>query len=163
MPDKKRKYITPFRIFKPRKNGAGAASQWEFSMENKCMFVEFANQKDGDMNNTSFDWNQKSIMKLSIIDIGEILAVFLKMQNGIGLQDSEGKYKGLYHQNPKGNKILQLAKNTKRPGYYIRLSSKLQGDSKPKTFEHAITCGEAVILSTLLRRAIEVIHGWGWD
>lgn len=152
-----KEYLAPFKIFKPRKSGDGAACQWEFKKEKKCMFLEFAHQNKGE--NTSFDWNNKAIMKLGLIDIGDILATLSGLQDGMGPLDGEGRSKGIYHQNPKGNTILQLARNKKTTGYFIRLSQKTQ-DQSPQVFQHSITFAEASLLMVLLRRAIEVIYGW---
>lgn len=159
MPDSKKKYPMSFKIFKPRNNGEGAASQWELNKDKECMFVEFALQNETKDHSYSFDWNNKAIMKLGLTDIGEILATLTDLQNGMGPLDGEGRSKGIYHQTPKGNTILQLAKNKKTTGYFIRLSQKLQGQD-PKVFQHAITFAEVSLLIVLLRRAIQQIYDW---
>ncbi len=164
-----KKFETTFKIFKPRQNGEGAASQWEFNPkpEKRCMFLESAPQKNikGDKDtNASFDWDNKITMKLGLLDMGEILATFTGLQKGAGPLDGEGRHKGIYHQPPGGNKntILQIAINKSQTMYYLRLSQKSQGQEM-KSVEHAITFAEASVLAVLLRRAIEVLHGWGWD
>lgn len=152
-----KQYTESFKIFKPRKTKDGCASQWQLNKEKQCVFLEFANQNKTDEN--TFDWQNKTTMKLGISDIGEILATFLGMQDGIGLKDEKGRYKGLYHQTSKGNTILQLAKGN-NGGYFIRLSGKLNEEKEAKVYQHAITFGEAAVLRSLLNCAVERIYEW---
>lgn len=150
-----------YKIFKPKKTSDGAASQWELSCrnDNRTMFVEFANQKKTVDNDRTFDWTNKITMKLAISDIGDILSVLTGMQDGIGPKDGDGRRKGIYHETPKGNTILQLGKKSGAEVSFIRISQRLKGKD-PQVATHSITNGEAAVLATLLRRAIEVIHLW---
>lgn len=157
--DKKKVFSKNFQLYKARGSGDGSASQWNLGSEKDCVFLEMANQTGKDENgNASFDWGNKIRFKLGISDIGEVLSVLVGLQKGVGPFDLErGKHKGLFHSNKSGNAILYLGKDdTGRFG--IRLSVKRDGDQT--IVQHSITKGEACVLSTLLRRAIEVIHQW---
>lgn len=157
--DKKKMFSKNFQLYKARGNGDGAASQWNLGSEKDCVFLEMANQTGKDDNgNASFDWGNKIRFKLGISDIGEILSMLVGLQKGVGQYDQDrGKFKGLYHSNKSGNAILYFGKDdTGRLG--IRLSVKRGGDQT--IVQHSMTKGEACVLSTLLRRAIEVIHQW---
>ncbi len=154
-----KRYVQQYKIFKPNKSLQGAASQWELNAEKGMMFVEFANQKTTEDKSVSFDWEDKIVMKLGVSDIGDILATLVGLQDGIGPKDGEGRRKGIYHQTDKGNTILQLAKKNGADVFYIRISKKPK-NGQPIVATHSMTLGEGMVLSTLLRRAIEVIHLW---
>lgn len=147
-------------FYKAKKDGKGAAGQWSLSGERNSVFLEMTNQVGFDDNkNAKFDWNNKIRFKLGVNDIGEILAVLVGVQNGVGPFDTSGnKNKGLFHSNPNGNAILYFGKD-ERGIFRIYLSVK-KGDNKI-VVQHTITKGETCVLSILLRRAIEVIYRWG--
>jgi len=148
-------------FYKAKNDGNGAASQWSIGSKKDCIFLEMANQKGKDKNNNSrFDWENKIRFKLGESDIGEILAVLVGMQTGIGPFDqSKNKHRGLFHSSPNknGNAILYFGKD-ENGRYRIYLSVKRDG--KQTIVQHTISNGEACILSTLLRRAIEVMYQW---
>lgn len=146
-------------FYKARNDGSGAASQWNLSSQKDCVFLEMANQtgKD-DKGNARFDWDNKIRFKLGEADIGELLAVLVGLQNGVGPFDtSKGKHKGLFHSNPSGNAILYFGKD-EHGRFRIYLSVKKEDEKS--AVDHAISKGEACVLSTLLRRAIEVMYRW---
>lgn len=157
--DKKKVFSKNFELYKARGTGDGAASQWNLGSEKDCVFLEMANQTGKDKNgNASFDWGRKIRFKLGISDIGEILSVLVGLQKGVGQYDSDrGKFKGLFHSNNSGNAILYFGKDD-AGRFGIRLSVKKDGDQT--VVQHSMTKGEACVLSTLLSRAIEVIHLW---
>jgi hypothetical protein len=151
-------------FYKAKKDGNGAASQWSLSSEKNSIFLEMTNQKGKDENNNArFDWENKIRFKLDETDIGEILAVLMNLQNGIGPFDTDKKkHKGLFHSNPKGNAILYFGRDAtmeEHGRFHVYLSVK-RGDDQT-VVRHTISKGEACILSTLLRRAIEVMYRWG--
>lgn len=150
-------------FYKAQKDGNGAASQWNLGSEKDCIFLEMANQEDeDDKGNARFEWNNKIRFKLDETDIGEILAVLVGLQQGIGPFDTvKKKHKGLFHSNPKGNAILYFGRDAtmeEHGRFNIYLSVK-RGDDQT-VVRHTISKGEACILSTLLRRAIEVMYRW---
>ena len=152
-------YSEGFVIYKAKVSGDGAASQWNLGSQKDCVFLEMANQKGKDANgNARFNWEDKLRFKLSETDIGEILAVLVGLKDGVGPFDTKTqKFKGLYHQNQAGNAILYFGKD-KYGRLQIYLSLK-RGNEK-SVARHSISEGESCVLSTLLRRAIEIMYRW---
>lgn len=146
-------------FYKAHNEGNGSASQWNLGSNKDSVFLEMANQKGKDnKGNANFDWDNKIRFKLGVSDIGELLAVLVGLQAGVGQFDtSKKKHKGLYHSNSNGNSILYFGKDD-IGRFRIYLSAK-RGDERT-VVQHTITKGEACILSTLLRRAVEVIYMW---
>lgn len=158
MPDKKR-FSKGFMLYKARNTGDGAVSQWNLGSEKDCVFLEMADQKGKDDNgNARFDWDNKIRFKLGEADIGEILAVLAGVQNGVGPFDPEkNRHKGLFHSNQNGNAILRFGKDQNdRFGIYLSVKK----DEKQSAVRHSISKGEACVLGTLLRRAIEIMYRW---
>jgi hypothetical protein len=148
-----------FVLYKAKNDGNGAASQWSISSKKDCVFLEMGNQKGKDDNgNARFDWDNKVRFKLGEADIGEILAVLVGIQDGVGPFDpSKKKHKGLFHSNNSGNAVLYFSKIEQgRFGIYLSVK---KGDDRG-VVQHTISNGEACVLSTLLRRAIEVMYRW---
>lgn len=148
-----------FILYKAKKDGNGAASQWSLSSKKESVFLEMANQTDkDDQGNARFAWDKKICFKLKEGDIGEILAVLASVQQGVGPFDtSKKRNKGLFHSNENGNAILHFGKD-QYGKFGIHLSVKRDGNQS--VVMHYITNGEACILSILLRRAIEVMYRW---
>jgi len=146
-------------FYKARGEGNGSASQWNLGSQRDSVFLEMANQNGKDQKgNASFDWDNKVRFKLGANDLGEILAVLVGLQDGVGPFDSEKKkHKGLFHSNANGNSILYFGKDDSGR-FRIYLSVK-RGDDRT-VVQHSITKGEACVLSTLLRRAVEIIYMW---
>jgi len=147
-----------FKLYKAKRDGYGVASQFDFSKDKKAVFIEMANQA-GKMDTrgaAKFDWKNKISFKLDLADVGEVLSVLARRQNGVGTQ-KDGKHTGLYHQNQNGDSVLYFtARND--GGFYIGLS--VRRDDTKRQLKHYISNGEAMVLETLLRRAIEVVHRW---
>lgn len=154
-----KQYPQAFKLFKPRKSGDGVASQWEIQIEKNAVFLTLARQgkeKDG---HATFEWKTKPIvMKLDINDIGEIIAVLYKRQDGLGPIGEKGR-KGLFHQTPKGNTVLRLEKSTKNSGFYLQINQKIQNEDL-QILQHHISDGEGITLSVLLTEAIRRIMNW---
>lgn len=148
-----------FMLYKARGDGNGAASQWNLSSDKMSVFLEMANQRGkDDKGNARFDWDTKIRFKLGDADIGELLAVLVGLQNGVGPFDTDkNKHKGLFHSNQNGNAILSFWKDD-YGRFHIYLS--VQRGEEKTVVQHTITKGEACVLSTLLRRAIEVMYRW---
>jgi len=118
------------------------------------------NVANDDNGNTTFDWKSPLRVKLGVSDIGEIMSVLEKRQNGVGaLPDTHGKHKGLFHRNDKGNVVLSFDTG-QTTGFSIRISSKKKNDKDPVALSHSITNGEACVLLSLLRAAIVSIYKW---
>ena len=149
-----------YTLYKARNDGSGAASTWSLSSKKDCIFLEMANQiGKNDKGNAKFDWeNNKIRFKLGINDIGELLAVLAGIQDGVGPFDStKKKHKGLFHTNPSGNAVLYFGRND-HGMFQIYLSVKKNDEQT--VVQHSISKGEACVLNTLLRRAIEIIYQW---
>ncbi len=150
-----------FRIYKPNKDKTGAATKFQLSLkkydkyEEFILFLESAKQTGLDSDgNASFGWKDttlKVIMKLEPTDIGELLLVLT------GQKEKVGSGKGLYHENTKGNTILQFERKGDT-GYAYRLSNK-QGD-KLLAIQHMISPAEGEILRVLLTTALNRSFGW---
>jgi len=152
-------FSKPFILYKAKRDGGGAASQWCVSSKKDSVFLEMADQKGKDSNNNpTFNWDKKIKFKLGVSDLGELLAVLRGIQSGVGPVDKDqNKHKGLFHQNDNGNSVLYFAKDD-RNILRMCLSTK-KGDERTRV-QHAISTGEACVLETLLSRAVEIIHGW---
>lgn len=155
-----KEFSKAFVLYKAKSDGNGAASQWNLGSNKTCVFLEMSNQIGKDEhNNAKFDWSNKIRFKLGETDIGELLAVLTGLQAGAGPFDtSKNKHKGLYHSIKRGdNAILYFWKD--EPGRFHLYLSVKKGDEQT-VVKHAISRGEACVLSTLLRRAIEVMYRW---
>lgn len=148
-----------FVLYKAKGDGNGAASQWNLGSKKDCVFLEMANQKGRDDNNNArFDWDNKIRFKLGDTDIGELLAVLVGLQDGVGPFDtSKNKHKGLFHSNQNGNAVLYFGRD-EYGRFRIYLSVKR--NNKKTVVQHTISNGEVCVLSTLLRRAIEIMYRW---
>ena len=155
-------YSKAYMMYRAKNDDSGSASQWNLGSDKKCVFLEMANQlgKD-DQGNAKFDWDNKLPFKMGVADIGELLATMVGMQGGVGTYDqSSGRYKGLYHSNKNGNAILKFEKN-QNGRLNIQLSVKRDGVQS--SVYHTISNGEACVLSTLLRRALEIMYRWNFS
>lgn len=155
-------YAEPFNVYRARNSGDGSASQWSLGSKKDCVFLEMANQKGkNEKGNVNFDWENKLPFKLGESDIGEILAVLSGLKKGVGpptTKDGKPTHKGLFHSNDKGNAILCFAEGESQK-IWVRLSVKRDGE-ETRAITHQMSQGEACVLHTLLRRAIEVMYRW---
>lgn len=150
-----------FRLYKPLKNGDGAVSSWQLSRKKNqygeyfVAFLEVASQlpnKD-ENGNDRFDWDNKIIVKLEIVDIAEILSVLR------GLKDQVGSKGSLFHESNNGNKMISFNYNTNNSSYYLRVSHK-KPNGDLQAVQHSISPAEGIILGELLKRAVVKVHGW---
>jgi hypothetical protein len=156
---KTRNYAESFKLFKPRKTGDGVASQWEINVKKEAVFLTLARQRKDKDKHATFEWKEKPIvMKLDISDIGEILAVLYKRQNGLGPTSEKG-HKGLFHQTERGNTVLRLEKSNQGNGFYLQINQKIKNEDV-QTLKHHISDGEGLTLSVLLTEAIRKIMNW---
>ena len=162
-----------FRIYKPNKNNNGAASKWQLSSKKSehgittMLFLTMGSQTGIDSNgNAAFGWTDESkniIMKLGILDIGELLSVLRGIKSYVGESNNREDGKGLYHETEKGNSVLKFYccppdqySSTK---YYKIVASQKRGNQTIKCY-HTISIAEAQILFSLLEKAVIEIHGW---
>lgn len=156
-----KKFIEAYKIYKPKKDGTGTASQFSFAKDKGCLFLEMAAQlptKD-ENDNATFNWDNKIIFKMGPVDVAELLLVLHNIKNGAGTKEKDTEnYKGLFHSTSNGNSILKFEKG-KYDGFYLGLNVK-KGDSTPVSLKHSLTSGEGIILRILLEKAIELIYDW---
>lgn len=146
---------TPFgssiNIYKANKNGTGSAVQFQLSKRNKCMFLEIAKQ----LEEKNFDWQNKIVVKLGIADMTKILSLL----NGTWPPDKTGAVKvSLFHDNPKGSKVIGLAKQTKYPGFYLTVS--IDEDGRKDRIACPISPDESEFLKVGISKALEFILNW---
>jgi len=135
-----------FRIYRPLKQGNGAASRLNYRKQQDDLLVFWQSaQQEGfdDKENAKFAWKdqEKSVsVKLGITDIGEILAVLN------GKKEQAGTDKGIFHSNEKGNTSFTFRKQDN--GYYLRVAKK--NNAKLIEVKHGVSFGEGEILKILL-------------
>lgn len=149
------------RFYRPRQEKNGCASAWELSFKKDekyepwLFFLTVAPQTGVDNDgNAAFDWKEKAItVKMGENDIGEIMAVL------DGRQDQAGFKGSLFHKTPAGgNKNIQFIRTD--TGFSLKVSAQNKDKQVTGPYFHAISNGEAAVLLTLLRRAVEQIFGW---
>lgn len=141
-------------IYKANNKKTGTAAQFKISREKRCMFLEMAKQYD----TKKFDWEHKIVAKLDETDISKILSLVNDTWVAPSRQSKPGLE--LYHENARGNKIINIAKQTNPnyPGYYMVVSAS-EGDKKDR-IGIPISPDEVEYLKVGLSRALEVILGW---
>lgn len=152
-----------YRIYKPNQNGSGSASSWQISIDNSQkykkvnVFLDMANQKPSENENSAFDWEGKVTVKLDLPDIGAILSVLYGRQDGVG-KLKDGKRSGLYHKNSKGNAIIHFNENVQGDnlvGFSLRISKQIENDKK--AVNSSITVDESHILRLFLEEAVKLM------
>lgn len=150
-----------YRIYKPNSNVKGAASKIQLcirpkkaangkSYDDLMVFWECAPQIPSQNDNGAFDWKNSIKMKLSEVDIGEILCCFRR------LKPHAGSEKGMFHQNQNGNSVLTLKMAENNAMFYFRMSVK-RGD-KSSACQHTISFGEAEIIRVLLEGILQKFY-----
>lgn len=147
-----------YRLYKANKSGNGAASQWDLSYKSEDkyspwkVFVKIAAQtKDDENGNARFLWDEGITVCLGLPDIGAILTVL------DGRSDRLGE-KGLYHSVEKGSsKIINLNFNEGSFDFSISKQDKEKNNTR---LYHRITEGEGMILSIILKSAVNKILNW---
>jgi len=98
-----------------------------------CFFIEMARQKTparregGAVTPATFDWSDKITVKLSFMDIAEMLTVAEGRSLRIG-----GERNGLYHASGHGNTLISFQRNPENGTYYLGLSSKRRPEEQAK-------------------------------
>ncbi len=138
--------IEDFKLYKPRKNGAGSASKWNVNVKCKAVFLELSQQIAPMGSEKMFDWDNKLIMKLGVADLGELIATLENRQQSMKL----------FHQTEDGNSTLNISKNDKG-GWFLNIGVKKE---KVVQIKHSMSLGEGAILLTLLRQAVLKIYAW---
>jgi hypothetical protein len=130
-----------YNIYKPRKDGGGAATQFEMRPDADKGYVFFFSGAGQNGTEKNFNWQNKINMSLGTSDIQEMLATLQRRQDECNL----------FHESPGGgNKVLEIKKTDR--GYSLRLSYKKEGPADGVS--HAVTHGEAAALAALLEKAV---------
>ena len=146
-----------YRIYRANNKGTGCASEWNIATvgdskyPETVVFLSIAKQGESKGEDASFLWKESIKVKLGQNDIGELLATLR------GRQPNIAAGKGLYHQSPKGIKIVNFNINEQGPGYYLRVSAQDENKKPLGNLAHGISNAEAEALESLLSQAIALI------
>lgn len=166
-----------YRIYKPYKNGQGAAAGLQLKVtvddereswngRNVDLFWVFTQQTgyDNEKDHATFGWddqNKTITIKLGLPDVSEMLLVLSGRKEYVGpIKTPDRKIElGLFHQNTKGNTVLRLRRDKKNDEtvYYAQLSSQREGRESNR-INLTLTAGEAEILRILLQKYVEIYH-----
>lgn len=115
-------------FYHPTQSGGGAAARLEFHPvrpdRDGCFFLEMARQKtaagsnEGGKQTATFDWESKITVKLGFMDICGMLLVLE------GRCEQVGGGRGLFHDTPGANTVINLRHNTEPSGYVLEVSRK---------------------------------------
>lgn len=143
--------LEKFSVYKPNKSGRGSAVQFDFNPDKQCVFLEGAPQSG----EKQFDWGQKVVVKLSVMELAKLLTVF----------EGPAKTVKLFHDSTKSltsegstlkNTVVEVTKGDF--GFFLKASA--QSASGVKTVSIGVAEEEAKALSVLFRRAIVRAYGW---
>lgn len=144
------------RFYKAQRDSSGAASQWDLNLKDEAVFFTMSNQLNmqDEKGNSTFDWEHKSVFKLGIQDIGELLAVLEGKKDGVGPYDNQQKHKGLYHSWKDINSVLYFTRG-REVGFFVSLSVK-KGEQQNRV-RHSLTDGEGSSLHVFLKKSLELM------
>lgn len=134
-------YDLPF--WKPYQ-GKGAAFLVEASL--RGIFFTFMPEGPGEK---EFNADRKVVFKVGAADVAEMLAVLGGFKEAAGPVDKDGKPKGLYHKNSKGNCIFQMQYNAEKNGFYVSVSQDKEGDKNRVGL--GISQAEGILLAEFLK------------
>lgn len=134
-------YELPF--WKPYQ-GKGAAFIVEASL--RGIFFTFMPEGPGEK---EFNPTRKVVFKVGAPDVAEMLAVLGGFKEAAGPLDKDGKPKGLYHKNSKGNCIFQMQYNAEKNGFYVSVSQDKEGDKN--RIGLGISQPEGILLAEFLK------------
>jgi hypothetical protein len=137
-----------YSIYKPNSRGSGGVFRFGLNPAKGAVFLEAASQAG----EKQFDWDHKIIMKWTLPDLGQALAV---------LQGRQPQAK-LFHQSEKANSTfdLSLRDDPAKAPYLMVVSRQLNEDKSVHKVAIPISHGEAAVLETALRTATARIIGW---
>lgn len=140
-----------YRLYKANKSNNGSAMQLDLNAEREAVFLECA----GQVAEQRFDWQNKITLKLSVTDIGKILAVFSGRAAEAKLFHDPGK--GDYGEQAVRNRVVELRRMER--GFGLKVSEQAK-DGKLMAISVPISDDEAEVIATLLRQAVVRIYGW---
>lgn len=146
-------------FYHPTHAGTGAVARLEFHAATPeregCFFLEMARQKtaatrgaDGRAGAT-FDWENKSVVKLGFTDVCGLLLVLE------GRCDQAGNGRGLFHDTPETNTVITFRRQTEPAGYALEVSRKgKQGNGEAQRTRVLLSDGEALGLRRVFSTAL---------
>lgn len=140
-----------FSIYKPNKSLRGSAVQFDFNPEKESVFLEAAPQSG----EKQFDWGQKIIVKISVMELAKLLLVF----------EGQAKTVKLFHdstksQSAEGSTLKNTVVEVTRGEFGFFLKASAQSGTGVRTVNITVAEEEAKALSVLFRRAIGRVYGW---
>lgn len=138
-----------FTLWKPNKDGKGAAAIFQFSPardDKEASFWLTMMPETGNESGPKFDKDKSLRAKLGSTDIGEILAVIRGRTKGLGKKNESGYWSGLFHKNASGDStVITLNQgNTEGGNYFLGLSAD-RGGTKTR-LSISVTPGEMELL-----------------
>ena len=135
-------------IYKPNSRGNGGVFRFSLNPAKGSLFLEAASQSG----EKQFDWENKIIMKWTLPDLGQALAV---------LQGRQPQAK-LFHQSEKANSTFELTlrDDPAKAPYLMVVSRQLNADKTVRKVGIPISHAEAAVLETAFRAATTRILGW---
>lgn len=137
-----------YAIYKPNSRGNGGVVRFGLNRSKAAVFVDAAIQ----VGEKQFDWENKITMKWSLSDLGPVLAT---------LQGRQTQAK-LFHQSEKANSAFELSLRTEpdRAPYLVSVSRQDAADKSLRKVVIPLSHGEAAILETALRAAVNRLLHW---
>jgi hypothetical protein len=137
-----------YAIYKPNSRGTGGVIRFGLNRVKGAVFVDAAAQSG----EKQFDWENKITMKWGLSDIGPVLAT---------LQGRQPQAK-LFHQSEKANSAFELTprEDPERAPYLLSISRQDSSDKSLRKVTIPLTHGEAAILETALRAAVNRLLRW---
>ncbi|HMP89231.1 MAG TPA: hypothetical protein PJ991_03470 [Kiritimatiellia bacterium] len=148
-------------FYHPNGKGTGSALRLEPRINRddddryNCFFLEMAPQKtmatreDGKTLPATFDWSAKITVKLTFLDIAEILTVLEGKSDKAG-----GDRNGIFHATGGMNTLITFQRNTEQRKYYLGLSCKRNTSDAPRKINMIINEVEATGLRCLLQAGL---------
>lgn len=135
-------------LYKPNSRGNGGVFRFSLNPAKGSLFLEATTQSG----EKAFDWENKIIMKWTLPDLGQALAV---------LQGRQPQAK-LFHQSEKANSTFELTlrDDPAKAPYLMVVSRQLNADKTVRKVAIPVSHAEAAILETAFRTATTRLLGW---
>lgn len=154
-------------FYHPTSAGNGAAARFEFKPatpeQEGCFFLEMAQQKTAAGRDhkgrigATFDWENKTTVKLGFADICALLLVLE------GRTDQAGNGRGLFHDTAEANAVINLRRQTEPAGCALEVSRKgKQPGAELRRHRVLLNDAEALGLRAVLQTALLPLVFGGW-
>ena len=140
-----------FNVYKPNREGKGAAVQFDLNAGKQAVFLEAAAQEG-----EGFNWRDKIVVKLSDVDLGKVLAVLNGRSGQAKIFHDPSKREG--YVGGALNTTVELLKGSQY-GFFLKVSQQ-SGDRSVKAVALGLAEDEAQVLRVLLEKAVERMYGW---